>query len=85
MPAENELIPILKQVPAIIVQALPKEEVLLILAQRIIGLLFKHEDQISVEVYVLLLERLCESSKKISKEVLKWILLNENEVLYNDN
>lgn len=74
---------ILRQVPLIIDQAFSRDEVALVVTQRVMNLLFKHEQQLPLEVYVLLLEHLCEASKKVAKEVFSWLLYHDDEVFYD--
>ena len=80
---QHDIHTILIHAPNLIAQSINRDEVALIFAQRVLNLLFKHDSQLPLETYVLLLERVCETSKKVSKEVFQWLLFNDDERKYN--
>jgi CCR4-NOT transcription complex subunit 1 len=80
LPNQHDIHVLLRQIPLIISQSYNKEEVALLMTQRVLNLLFKHETQLPLGVYVLLLERLCELSKKVAKEVFQWLLYHDDDV-----
>lgn len=82
LPNQHDIHILLRQIPLIISQSYNKEEVALLMTQRVLNLLFKHETQLPLEVYVLLLERLCELSKKVAKEVFQWLLYHDDDVKF---
>ncbi|KAJ3220906.1 hypothetical protein HK099_003913 [Clydaea vesicula] len=83
LPPQHDIHTILVHAPSIVNQSCNKDEVALILSQRVLNLLFKHESQLPLETYVLLLERVCETSKKVAKEVFQWLLFNDDDRKYN--
>lgn len=64
----------------IVAQATNRDEVALVFSQKVVQLLYKNESKLAREVYVVLLERLCELSKRVSKEVNAWLLYADDEV-----
>jgi CCR4-NOT transcription complex subunit 1 len=80
---QHEIHAVLHRAPLIVVQSYNRDEVARILSQRVLNLLFKHESQLALETYVLLLERICENSKKVSKEVFNWLLFYDDDQKYN--
>ncbi|RKO82945.1 hypothetical protein BDK51DRAFT_15960, partial [Blyttiomyces helicus] len=55
----------------------------LLFCQKVMQLLFKGDSPLSREVYVVLLERLCELSKRVAKEVKEWLLYHDDERKYD--
>jgi len=59
------------------------EEITFHLSQKIMQLLYKSESTFEREVYAVILESLCEFSKKVKGEVVAWLLYSEEERKYD--
>lgn len=60
-------------------QAVPRDETILLLAQKVVQLLYKAQSELAREVWVAVLEQLCEQSPKVAKEVTAWLVYAEDE------
>ncbi len=83
LPAEGDLRKILPQIPILVARSSNPDEAALVLSQKVVQLLYRNESPLSREVYILLLQRLCEISKRVAKEVTQWLLYAEDERKYN--
>ena len=70
----------LNQIPLLVSQSYNPDEVALIMSQKVVQLLYKNDTPLSRDIYVLLLEKLCEMSKKVGREVNAWLLYADDEV-----
>ena len=84
LPPQHELKTVLKGIPLLVTQAYQREETALFFSQKVVQLLYKTESNLSREMYILLLERLCELSKTVAKEVNAWLLYADDEVYNNE-
>ena len=57
-----------------------REDTALALSQRVVQFLYNSQSSLGREVYVILLDRLCESSPKVGREAVDWLLFAEDEV-----
>lgn len=64
-------------------QAAPRDETILIIAQKVVQLLYKTHSGLARDVWVALLEQLCEQSLKVAKEVTAWLIYAEDERKFN--
>ncbi|CAO1632939.1 unnamed protein product [Parajaminaea phylloscopi] len=72
-----------RQIPFIASQSIDRDEASLAFSQKVVQLLFKSQTALAREVYVILLERLCEVSLKAAKEVMAWLVYAEDERKFN--
>ncbi|WFC98612.1 CCR4-NOT core subunit cdc39 [Malassezia yamatoensis] len=63
--------------------ATPRDEAILILAQKVVQLLYKSPSRLARDVWVALLEQLCEQSAQVAKEVTAWLVFAEDERKFN--
>ena len=61
-------------------RSVDREETALAFSQRTVLHLFKTNIQLGRELYVLLLQKLCETWPKVAKEAIDWLLYAEDEV-----
>jgi CCR4-NOT transcription complex subunit 1 len=80
LPAQHEVRGLLRQISIFITQTCLREELLLLLGQKFVQLLYRINIVLSRECYTLLLERVFEMSKRVAKEVSTWILYSDDEV-----
>ncbi|PWN28002.1 Not1-domain-containing protein [Jaminaea rosea] len=83
LPQGHELRDVVRQVPVIASQSMNRDEAALAFSQKVVQLLFKSETGLARDVYVILLERLCEVSIKVAKEVTAWLVYAEDERKFN--
>ncbi|KAJ3299964.1 hypothetical protein HK104_005661 [Borealophlyctis nickersoniae] len=83
LPAQHEVRNIINQITLLAAQAFNTDEAALIFSQKVVQLLYKNESDFSREVYVHILGRLCELSKRLAKEVKEWLLYHDDERKYN--
>jgi CCR4-NOT transcription complex subunit 1 len=55
----------------------------LLMSQKIVQLLYKTQSQLGREVYVALLEQLCQAFEDVAKEAITWLLYAEDERKFN--
>lgn len=72
-----------RQITVLSGQSIKRDETTLAFAQKVVQLLYKSETDFAREVYIHLLERLCEVSVKAAKEVTAWLIYAEDERKFN--
>lgn len=83
LPQGHELRDVVRQVPIIASQSVSRDDAALAFAQKVVQLLFKSQTALARDVYVILLERLCEVSVKVAREVQAWLVYAEDERKFN--
>ncbi|WFD05251.1 CCR4-NOT core subunit cdc39 [Malassezia vespertilionis] len=63
--------------------AAPRDEAILVIAQKVVQLLYRAQTSLAREVWVAVLEQLCEQSLKVAKEVTAWLNFAEDERKFN--
>lgn len=76
----HEISLLIRQVLLVVTQAVDREETALAFSQKVVQLLYKAPSQLGREVYVALLDRLCNASPQVSREATEWLLYAEDEV-----
>ncbi|KAI8146312.1 CCR4-Not complex component, Not1-domain-containing protein [Fennellomyces sp. T-0311] len=74
---------IIRQVPMLALSSFDKVEAARAFAQKVVSLLYKAETQLAREMYVVLLERLCEVSPNVGTLVTYWLTHVDDERKYN--
>lgn len=72
-----------RQIPLLAAQSVHRDETALVFSQKVVQMMYKSETDASREIYILLLERLCEVSVKVAKEVTAWLIYAEDERKFN--
>lgn len=80
LPPDHEIIAIVRQINVAASQFFVRDELALWFSQKLVNLLYKTEVTIGIEIYIILLERICEISKRIAKELTIWLLFSDDEV-----
>jgi CCR4-NOT transcription complex subunit 1 len=70
----------IRQVPLLVTQSSNRDDCALLFSQKIVQELLKTESKLGREVHLLILERLCEISKRFFKELKEWLLYDNDEV-----
>ncbi|CAJ0847288.1 16872_t:CDS:10 [Entrophospora sp. SA101] len=79
LPHNHEICILVKEIPILATQTYNRDETALMFSQKIMQFLYKNDFNFSREVYVILLEKLCEISLKVFKEVTAWLLYSDDE------
>ncbi|KAG8856743.1 hypothetical protein FRB96_006246 [Tulasnella sp. 330] len=82
-PSANEVQSFIRQVLQIAGRSVERDETALAFSQKTVLLLFKTTIQLGRELYVLLLQKLCETWPKVAKEAIDWLLFAEDERKFN--
>ena len=72
-----------RQIPILAAQSAQRDETALVFSQKVVQMMFKSETEAAREIYIILLERLCEVSIKVAKEVTAWLIYAEDERKFN--
>lgn len=80
---DHEIRHALRLIPMVAAQSTSRDETALAFSQKVVQLLFKIESKLGREVYVVLLDRLCEISLKAAREVTAWLIYAEDERKFN--
>lgn len=83
LPLQHDIVTIVHQVPLLAMTSFDKAEAARTFAQKVVQLLYKSETQLGREVYVILLERLCEVSPNVGVLVTSWLTHADDERKYN--
>ena len=78
--ANHVLRALIRQVPLLVTQAANRDDCALLFSQNIVQQLYKSDNKLSTEINLLILEKLCEISKRFFKELKEWLLYDDNEV-----
>ena len=80
LPPNHEIITMVRQINVAASQFFVREELALWFAQKLVHLLYKSEISLGIEIYIILLERICELSRRVAKELSMWLLFSDDEV-----
>ena len=83
IPPDHEIHMILRQVPIAASRSFAKDETTLGFSQKTVQLLYRSETALAREVYVVLLQRLCDVAAKVAKEVTAWLIYAPDERKFN--
>lgn len=79
-PSEHDIRSLIRAVVIVANQAANREGTTLIISQKVVQLLYKTTSPLGREVYVLMLQQLCDLSRKVDKEVKQWLIYAEDSV-----
>ncbi|WVR05705.1 hypothetical protein IAU60_002729 [Kwoniella sp. DSM 27419] len=83
LPADHDIRGLIRGVVIIANQSVHRESTTLTIAQKVVQLLYRSTIQLAREVYVYLLQQLCDLSMKVSKEVKQWLVYAEDPRKFN--
>ncbi|KAI8394298.1 CCR4-Not complex component, Not1-domain-containing protein [Radiomyces spectabilis] len=83
LPARHDIRLIIRQILVLAVSSFDKTEAARTFAQKVVQLLYKSETQLGREMYVVLLEQLCEISANVAALVISWLTHADDERKYN--
>ena len=79
LPANHEIITLVRQINVAASQFFVRDELAMWFAQKLVQLLFKTEVTLGIEIYIILLERICELSKRVAREFTTWLFFSDDE------
>jgi len=80
LPNEHDIRSLIRGVVIVANQSANREGTTLTISQKVVQLLYKTTSPLGREVYVLMLQQLCDLSRKIDKEVKQWLIYAEDSV-----
>ncbi|KAI9310521.1 CCR4-Not complex component, Not1-domain-containing protein [Dichotomocladium elegans] len=83
LPQLHDIRVIIRQIPTLALSSFDKVEASRAFAQKVVSVLYKCETQLAREMYVALLERLCEVSPNVGMLVTYWLTHVDDERKYN--
>lgn len=83
LPPNHELRQFSRQIVLLAGQSVSPDDQALSFSQKVVQQLFKTQLQIGREMYVAILDDLCQSFPKVAKEAIDWLLNAEDEVIIN--
>ncbi|WVQ85274.1 hypothetical protein IAT38_007439 [Cryptococcus sp. DSM 104549] len=78
LPADHEIRGLIRGLVIVANQSVHRETTTLAIAQKVVQLLYRSGAQLAREVYVYLLQQLCDLSAKVNKEVKQWLIYAED-------
>ena len=84
MPPNHEIRALLRQMLLISLQSPDRAKTPVLLSQRIVQFLYKTTTVLGREIYVALLEQLCNYFENVAKEAIPWLIYSEDEVRINE-
>jgi CCR4-NOT transcription complex subunit 1 len=73
----------IRAVPLLASQTSNREQMTLVIAQRVVQLLYKTPVPLGREIYVLMLQGLCEVAPKVDAEVKQWLVYADDAVSFS--
>jgi CCR4-NOT transcription complex subunit 1 len=80
LPLHHDVKMIIRQIPVIATQSAYTDQTALAFSQKIVQLLYKSGSNLGREVWVSILQRLCDLFGKVAKEVMQWLIYAEDIV-----
>jgi CCR4-NOT transcription complex subunit 1 len=80
LPLHHDVKMIIRQIPVIATQSAYTDQTALAFSQKIVQLLYKSASNLGREVWVSILQRLCDLFTKVAKEVMQWLIYAEDIV-----
>ncbi|KAJ1980186.1 CCR4-NOT core subunit cdc39 [Dimargaris verticillata] len=83
LPLQHDIRLLMREVLLLVVRSVSRDDTVLDFSQRVVQLLYKNENNLAREVFVILLDKLCGLSVKASREVTHWLTYADDERKYN--
>ncbi|KAJ7929302.1 Not1-domain-containing protein [Mycena leptocephala] len=83
LPSNHDLRHLVRQIMFLAAESTDRNRTPLLMSQKIVQLLYKTQSQLGREVYVALLEQLCQAFEDVAKEAITWLLYAEDERKFN--
>jgi CCR4-NOT transcription complex subunit 1 len=83
LPLHHDIKMLIREIPVTVTQSASTDATALTFSQKVVQLLYKSESELARQVYVNILQRLCELSAKVAKEVSQWLIYAEDVRKFN--
>lgn len=83
MPIQHDIRLLVRHISFLVEQSQQRDHTSIFFAQKVVQLLYKSESDLACEVYVMLLDHLCNCSSHTAKEVSNWLVYADDERKYN--
>lgn len=83
LPLHHDIKMIIRQVPVVATQSINPDQSALAFSQKVVQLLYRSEGNLGREVFVTILQRLCDLFPKVAKEVTQWLIYAEDARKFN--
>ena len=80
LPANSDIRAVVRQPLLLVMQCAEREKPALQMSQRIVQYLYKTQIPLGREVYVAMLDHLCQAFREVQKEATEWLIYAEDEV-----
>lgn len=80
IPSDNIVQRVVRQLPAVAARSVTKDDTTLTYSQKIVQMLYRSESALARQVFVALLQQLCELVSKVHKDVSNWLIYAPDEV-----
>ena len=82
LPPNHDVRHIVRQILYLAAESSDRHRTPLLMSQKIVQLLFKTSQQLTREVYVVLLDQLCRTFEDVAKEAITWLIYADDEVCF---
>ncbi|KAJ2681035.1 CCR4-NOT core subunit cdc39, partial [Coemansia sp. RSA 1285] len=83
LPSQHEACLFARDIIILAVRSANPDETAMDFAQALVNYLYRSESHLAIDLYVLLLARMCEMSTRVAKEVTNWLAFADDERKYN--
>ncbi|KAJ1828009.1 CCR4-NOT core subunit cdc39, partial [Coemansia sp. RSA 2599] len=83
LPSQHEACLYARDIIVLVVRSTSPDETAMDFAQALVNYLYRAETSLGIDLYVLLLARMCEMSSRVGKEVTTWLAFADDERKYN--
>ncbi|KAJ2702051.1 CCR4-NOT core subunit cdc39 [Coemansia sp. IMI 203386] len=83
LPSQHEACLYARDIIVLVVRSTNPDETAMDFAQALVNYLYRAETSLGIDLYVLLLARMCELSSRVGKEVTAWLAFADDERKYN--
>ncbi|KAJ1735111.1 CCR4-NOT core subunit cdc39 [Coemansia sp. Benny D160-2] len=83
LPSQHEACLFARDIIILAVRSANPDETAMDFAQALVNYLYRSESHLAIDLYVLLLARMCEMSIRVAKEVTNWLAFADDERKYN--
>ena len=80
VPSNHELRNVVNRVLSLALESTDRVRTPLFMSQKIVQHLYKTPSQLGRDIYVALLDQLCQSFEEVAKEAINWLICAEDEV-----
>lgn len=80
LPPNHDVRLVVRQILYLAAESSERHRTPLLISQKIVQLLYKTSQQLTREVYVVLLDQLCRTFEDVAKEAITWLIYADDEV-----